>query len=85
MVILNLQKPFEQSFRFLAEIKAKAPKVEVLFVSPFDEETRWLWIDAIEAVRCLRIEARLASSDRKASAGAIQEIPSRRIVEGLDF
>jgi len=46
-VILNFQKPFEQSFRFLAEIKAKAPKVEVIFVGPFDEETRWLWIDAI--------------------------------------
>jgi len=47
-VILNLQKPFEQAFRFLAEIKAKAPKVEVIFVSPFDEETRWLWIEAIQ-------------------------------------
>ena len=34
-VILNLQKPFEQSFRLLAQIKAKAPKVEVIFVSPF--------------------------------------------------
>ena len=47
-VILNLQKPFEQAFRFLAQIKAKASKVEVIFVSPFDEETRWLWIEAIQ-------------------------------------
>ena len=29
-VILNLQKPFEQAFRFLAQIKTKAPKVEVV-------------------------------------------------------
>jgi DNA-binding NtrC family response regulator len=47
-VILNLQKPFEQSFRLLAQIKANAPKVEVIFVSLFDEETRWLWIEAIQ-------------------------------------
>jgi DNA-binding NtrC family response regulator len=47
-VILNLQKPFEQAFRFLAQIKTKAPKVEVIFVSPFDDETRWLWIEAIQ-------------------------------------
>jgi DNA-binding NtrC family response regulator len=47
-VILNLQKPFEQAFRLLSEIKTKAPKVEVIFVSPFDEETRWLWIEAIQ-------------------------------------
>jgi len=47
-VILNLQKPFEQAFRFLAQIKTKAPKVEVIFVSPFDEETRWPWIEAIQ-------------------------------------
>jgi DNA-binding NtrC family response regulator len=47
-VILNLQKPFEQSFRLLAQIKANAPKVEVIFVSPFDEETQWLWIEAIQ-------------------------------------
>jgi len=47
-VILNLQKPFEQAFRFLAQIRTKAPKVEIIFVSPFDEETRWLWIEAIQ-------------------------------------
>jgi DNA-binding NtrC family response regulator len=47
-VILNFQKPFEQAFRFLSEIKTKAPKVEVIFVSPFDEEARWLWIEAIQ-------------------------------------
>ena len=48
VVILNLQKPFEQAFRFLSEIKTKAPKVEVIFVSPFDEEARWVWIEAIQ-------------------------------------
>jgi len=47
-VILHLQKPFEQAFRSLAQIKTKAPKVEVIFVSPFDDETRWLWIEAIQ-------------------------------------
>lgn len=47
-VILNFQKPFERAFRLLSEIKSKAPKVEVIFVSPFDEETLWLWIEAIQ-------------------------------------
>ena len=47
-MILNFQKPFEQAFRLLSEIKSKAPKVEVIFVSPFDEETLWLWIEAIQ-------------------------------------
>jgi len=47
-VILNLQKPFEHAFHLLSEIKTKAPQVAVIFVSPFDEETRWLWTEAIQ-------------------------------------
>ena len=47
VVILNLQKPFEKAFHLLSEIKAKAPHAEVIFVSPFDDETRWIWIETI--------------------------------------
>lgn len=49
VVILNLRKPFENTFHLLSEIKAKAPRVEVIFVSPFDDdETRWVWIETIQ-------------------------------------
>jgi DNA-binding NtrC family response regulator len=48
VVILNLQKPFEKVFRLLSEIKVIASQVEVIFVSPFDDETRWLWMEAIQ-------------------------------------
>jgi DNA-binding NtrC family response regulator len=48
VVILNLQKPFESTFHLLSEIKTKAPQVEVVFVSPFDDETRWVWIETIQ-------------------------------------
>ncbi len=48
VVVLNFQKPFESTFHLLSEIKTKAPQAEVIFVSPFDDETRWLWIEAIQ-------------------------------------
>jgi DNA-binding NtrC family response regulator len=48
VVILNLQKPFKDAFDLLSEIKTEAPQAEVIFVSPFDDETRWLWIEAIQ-------------------------------------
>jgi DNA-binding NtrC family response regulator len=48
VVILNLQKPFESTFHLLSEIKTKAPQVEVVFVSSFDDETRWVWIETIQ-------------------------------------
>lgn len=48
VVILNLQKPFGNAFDLLSEIKTKAPNVEAIFVSPFDDETRWVWIEAIQ-------------------------------------
>jgi DNA-binding response OmpR family regulator len=39
--ILNLQKPLQDTFQLLSEIQAQAPQVEVIFVSPFDDdETR---------------------------------------------
>ena len=48
VVILHLQKPFENAFHLLSGIKTKAPQVEVIFVSPFDDETRWVWIETIQ-------------------------------------
>jgi two-component system, OmpR family, phosphate regulon sensor histidine kinase PhoR len=48
VVILNLQKPLQDTFQLLSEIQAKAPQVEVIFVSPFDDdETRWAWTETI--------------------------------------
>jgi DNA-binding NtrC family response regulator len=49
VVILNLRKPFQSTFHLLSEIQAKAPQVEVIFVSHFeDDETRWVWIETIQ-------------------------------------
>jgi DNA-binding NtrC family response regulator len=48
VVILSLQKPFQEAFHLLSEIKTKASQVEVIFVSEFDDETRWLWMEAIQ-------------------------------------
>lgn len=48
VVILNLQEPCENAFYLLAEIKTKAPQVEVIFVSLFDDETRCLWTEVIQ-------------------------------------
>src|SRR6266850_7644034 len=47
-VILNLQKPFEKAFHLLSEIKAKAPHTEVIFVSKFDNEVLWVWMEVIQ-------------------------------------
>jgi two-component system, OmpR family, phosphate regulon sensor histidine kinase PhoR len=48
VVILNLQKPLQDTFQLLSEIQGKAPQVEVIFVSPFDDdETRWAWTETI--------------------------------------
>src|SRR5262245_4102261 len=48
VVILNLQKPFEKAFSLLSQIKAQAPQVEVIFVSRFDHEERWVWMEIIQ-------------------------------------
>jgi DNA-binding NtrC family response regulator len=47
VVILSLQKPFEQTFHLLSEMKTKAPRVDVIFISKFDPETLWIWVEAI--------------------------------------
>ena len=48
VLILNLQKPLQDTFQLLSEIQAEAPQVEVIFVSPFDDdETRWAWTETI--------------------------------------
>ena len=48
VLILNLQKPLQDTFQLLSEIQAQAPQVEVIFVSPFDDdETRWAWTETI--------------------------------------
>jgi DNA-binding NtrC family response regulator len=48
VAILSLQKPFKEAFHLLSEIKTKASQVEVIFVSEFDDETRWIWMEAIQ-------------------------------------
>ena len=47
VVILSLQQPFEKAFHLLSAIKATAAQVEVIFVSRFDDETLWIWTEAI--------------------------------------
>jgi DNA-binding NtrC family response regulator len=48
VIILNLQKPLQDTFQLLSEIQAQAPQVEVIFVSPFDDdETRSAWTETI--------------------------------------
>ena len=48
VVILDLQKPLQDTFQLLSQIQAKAPHVEVIFVSRFDDdETRWAWTETI--------------------------------------
>jgi len=41
-------KPFERAFHLLSQIKTKVPQVEVIFVSRFDDEARWIWIEVIQ-------------------------------------
>jgi DNA-binding NtrC family response regulator len=48
VVILGLSKPFDTCLSVLNKIKAIAPHVEVIFVSLFDDESLWLWIEVIQ-------------------------------------
>src|SRR5216117_2213101 len=48
VVILSLQEPFGNAFELLSEIKAKSPQVEVIFVSPFNDETLPVWMETIQ-------------------------------------
>ena len=46
VIILNLERPFEEAFDLLRSLKAKLPNVEIVFVTRFDDET--LWVEAIQ-------------------------------------
>src|SRR5438093_562281 len=46
VIVLNLEKPFEQAFELLPNPKARFPKTEIVFVTRFDDET--LWVEAIQ-------------------------------------
>ena len=46
VIILNLERPFEETFEFIPRLKAKLPSVEIVFITRFDEES--LWVEAIQ-------------------------------------
>ena len=47
VLVINLEKPFERSFRLLSDIQAKARTTEIIFVALFDAETLWAWMEVI--------------------------------------
>ena len=47
VLVINLEKPFERSFRLLSKIGMKAQEAEVIFVAPFDDDTLWAWVEVI--------------------------------------
>jgi DNA-binding NtrC family response regulator len=48
VVVLNLQKPLEESFCLLSQIQDKAPQTEVIFGAQFDDEMLWGWMEVIQ-------------------------------------
>jgi DNA-binding NtrC family response regulator len=48
VAVLNLSRPFEKSFRLLAEIQSKASQTEVIFVAQFDEQMLRAWMEVIQ-------------------------------------
>ena len=48
VLVINLERPFERSFRLLSDIQTKAQEAEVIFVARFDDETFWAWMDVIQ-------------------------------------
>ena len=48
VLVVNLEKPLERSFRLLSDIQTKARKTEVIFVALFDDETLWAWMEVIQ-------------------------------------
>jgi len=48
VLVINLEKPFERSFRLLSDIQTKARNTEVIFVALFDAETLWAWMEVIQ-------------------------------------
>ncbi len=48
VAVLDLNKPFDQSFRLLAAIQTKSPQTEVIFVAHFDDEILCAWMEVIQ-------------------------------------
>jgi len=48
VLVINLEKPFERSFRLLSDIQTKAQETQVIFVAPFDNDTLWAWMEVIQ-------------------------------------
>jgi two-component system, OmpR family, phosphate regulon sensor histidine kinase PhoR len=47
VLVINLEKPFERSFRLLSDIQTRARQTEVIYVALFDDETLWTWMEVI--------------------------------------
>jgi DNA-binding NtrC family response regulator len=48
VVVIGFQKPFEEMFALLRAVKTQAEGAEVVFVSQFDDQALWFWIEAIQ-------------------------------------
>jgi DNA-binding NtrC family response regulator len=46
VIILNLERPFEETFELIPQLKAKLPSAEIVFITRFHEES--LWVEAIQ-------------------------------------
>jgi DNA-binding NtrC family response regulator len=47
-LVIGFQEPFKETFKLLSQIKAQATQAEVVFLSEFDDQTLWVWIEAIQ-------------------------------------
>src|SRR6516162_8576898 len=47
-VVAGFRDPFEESFELLFQVKAQTTSSEVIFLSEFDDQTRWFWVEAIQ-------------------------------------
>lgn len=47
-VVAGFRDPFEESFELLSQVKAHSTSSEVVFLSEFDDRTRWFWVEAIQ-------------------------------------
>jgi DNA-binding NtrC family response regulator len=48
VVVLSLDKPFEEAFSLLSEIQVRSPQTEVIFVAQFDDEMLRAWMEVIQ-------------------------------------
>ena len=48
VLVINLERPFERSFRLLSAIGTKAREAEVIFGAAFDDDTLWAWMEVIQ-------------------------------------